>query len=447
MRLIFVLAVFASTALAFPAEWPDLVDPSDLALVLNEEDFEDYLDAWFEIQQKKNANVTKPDVRSGCTLRVNGDLGQPQPVYIHRNNYLAPNGNSGQIRLNGGEQVIIACPGSGRTIAHPRITRSVNTATATCASGTQVSGSGWLNGNGEFRQLTCSGHSMHDAVRTNDRCFNNNIVIRVGYTVNNVFYPLYWSCFDQRRLEVLYVWYDQRPSNGVHQTGVDRPSWMAGSFFPGVNVNNRYTQAQQKTTIAGYVGSNLANKYITNTQFLARGHLAAKSDYVYATGQRATFYFINCAPQWQPFNAGNWNRLEINLRNRIARAGYNTVIYTGTFGVAQLRNANNRLVDIYLHRENNNEQIPVPLYFYKVAYDASRRIGTAFIGINNPHLTLAEARALQFCTDRCRNNNAFSWIGWQPDRVDIGYSFCCTIADFRRTIGHLPSFTVNGLLT
>ena len=71
-----------------------------------------------------------------------------------------------------------------------------------------------------------------------------------------------------------------------------------------------YTQAQQKITIANVVGSNLADKYVTNTQYLARGHLAAKTDFIYATGQRASFYFINVAPQWQLFNGGNWNLLE-----------------------------------------------------------------------------------------------------------------------------------------
>ncbi|KAA2237611.1 hypothetical protein F0L74_32755, partial [Chitinophaga agrisoli] len=144
----------------------------------------------------------------------------------------------------------------------------------------------------------------------------------------------------------------------------------------------------------------------------------------------------------------NWNRLEQNLRRRIGQAGYHTMVYTGTFRVTQLRNQNNRLVDIFLHRASNGAlQIPVPLYFYKVVHDSSRRLGTAFISINNPYYTQAEARNLQFCTDRCRNNNAFNWVGWQPDRIDLGYSFCCTIADFRRTIPHLPAFNVNGLLT
>lgn len=86
--------------------------------------------------------------------------------------------------------------------------------------------------------------------------------------------------------------------------------FSVNSFYPGVSVNLRYTQVQQKLTIAGYVGDELADKYVTSQQYLARGHLAAKTDFIYATGQRATFYFINAAPQWQPFNNGNWNWLE-----------------------------------------------------------------------------------------------------------------------------------------
>ncbi|XP_063823740.1 uncharacterized protein LOC135073485 [Ostrinia nubilalis] len=443
------LVIFACAVLAVTAMPADLPEPGELALMLNEEDFEDYLDEWLAKEEPNWVNLTLADEqrngRSGCTFRVNGDLGQPQPVYIRRNQLLMPSGNTGQIFVNTGEQIRIACTGSGRTIQHPNINANVAVATATCVSGNTVSGSGWLRANGAFGGLTCSAHAFHEAQNTNDRCFNNHAVIRVGFIVDNVFHTWYRSCFDPVRLEVLYVWYDQTAAYAVHQTGVDRPSWLAGSFFPGIGINNLYTQVQQKARIATIVGQALADRYVTATQFLARGHLAAKSDFPVATAQRATFYFINAAPQWQPFNAGNWNSLEQNLRARIGQANYNTVIYTGTFGVSQLRDASNRLQDIFLHQTGNTRQLPVPLYYYKVAYDAGRRLGTAFISINNPYYTAAEVRSLQFCTDRCRNNNAFSWLRWQPDRIDIGYSFCCTIADFRRVITHIPNWTVVGL--
>ncbi|XP_061378948.1 uncharacterized protein LOC116766363 [Danaus plexippus] len=440
-RFVLLLSAMTIAVIAHPTR---MVPPSEMALILGEEEFEDYLDKYLAIEQKNWINATSSP-RSGCTLRVNGDFGQPQPVYINRrtNNYLAASGNSGQIRLGGGEEVIVSCP-NNQAIRHPNIVSTVHTATARCVSNNLFSGAGWLNGNRAFGQLTCAGHAFYQAQQTSTRCFNNGVVIRVGFSVNNRFYPLYQSCYNQNRMEVLYVWYNQNANNAVHQNGVGRPSWLAGGFFPGVNINNLYTQASQKRAIARLVGNALADKYVTNNQFLARGHLAAKSDYVFATGQRATFFFINAAPQWQPFNAGNWNNLELNLRARIGRAGYNTVIYSGTFGVTQLRNSNGKMVNIFL----DNNRVPVPQYFYKVVYDQSRRRGTAFVSINNPHYTLAEARNLQFCTDRCRNNNAFSWINWRPDRLDLGYSFCCTISDFRRVIGHIPNFDVsNGLLS
>ncbi|XP_049864933.1 uncharacterized protein LOC126366063 [Pectinophora gossypiella] len=442
LTTLLVGVVTVMSVVAMPAEMPE---PGELALLLSEEEFDDYLDKWIELEQERYGNATSLlQARNGCQLRVNGNLGQPQPVYIHNRNYPVPRGNTGIIHLNTGEAITIACTGSGRAIRHPQISsNNIQTATAQCVSGALVSGPGWLNGNGAFGGLTCDGHAFHIAEFTDQRCFNNFRVIRVGFVVNNVFYPKYFSCFNPNRLEVLYTWATQNPSHAVHQTGVDRPSWLAGSFFPGVNINNLYTQNHQRNSIAQLVGSvELANRYVTSTQFLARGHLVAKSDMIFATGQRSTFYFINAAPQWQPFNAGNWNWLEQNLRARIGAAGYHTTVYTGTWGVTQLRNQAGRLVNIFL----NNNQLPVPLYFYKVVYDASRRQGTAFVSINNPHYTLAEVRALTFCTDRCRNNNAFNWLRWQPDRIDIGYSFCCDVNEFRRTIPHLPAFTVNGLL-
>ncbi|XP_045459781.1 uncharacterized protein LOC123670324 [Melitaea cinxia] len=441
-RIILAITIATLCVSAIPKNLPH---PQEFAFTLGEEEFEDYLDKWLEIEEQNwiNSTLAAETRNSRCTFRVNGDFRRPHPVFIHRsrNTFLAPTGNSGQVRLNGNEEIIVSCPGSNRSIRHPNIISTVHTANARCVNNAVISGAGWLNGNRNFRDLTCSSHPYYIAERTNQRCFNNNIVIRVGFNINNVFHTIYRSCYNQNRMEVLYVWHDQNPTNAVHQTGVPRPSWLAGNFFPGVNINTAYTQNSQRTVIGNLVGSNIVGRYITNTQFLTRGHLTAKSDHVFEPNQRSTFFFINAAPQWQPFNAGNWNNLEQNLRRRIAAAGYNAVLYTGTFGVTQLRNSNNRLVDIYLA---SNNRVPVPQYFYKVAYDASRRRGTAFISINNPYYTLAEARRLQFCTDRCRNNNAFNWINWQPDRVDIGYSFCCTIADFRRRIGHIPNFDASG---
>lgn len=81
----------------------------------------------------------------------------------------------------------------------------------------------------------------------------------------------------------------------------------AGTFYPGVDINNLYAKIQQTQRIIQLTGK---DTYVNSTKYLTRGHLAAKTDFVFATGQQASFYYINAAPQWNPINAGNWNRLE-----------------------------------------------------------------------------------------------------------------------------------------
>lgn len=62
-RLVLVLAALAAAAVALPAQLPE---PGDLALVLNEDDWDDYLDAWLAIEQQgwTSANITSQTARN-----------------------------------------------------------------------------------------------------------------------------------------------------------------------------------------------------------------------------------------------------------------------------------------------------------------------------------------------------------------------------------------------
>lgn len=61
-RFAFVLAALVVAVTCFPSEIPA---PGELALVFNEEDFEDYLDAWLELEEPKWANASQAQPRSG----------------------------------------------------------------------------------------------------------------------------------------------------------------------------------------------------------------------------------------------------------------------------------------------------------------------------------------------------------------------------------------------
>lgn len=63
MRIVLVVTALLAAAAALPTDIPE---PGQLALVLGEEEFEDYLDAWLELEQSKSANSSyTTEARSG----------------------------------------------------------------------------------------------------------------------------------------------------------------------------------------------------------------------------------------------------------------------------------------------------------------------------------------------------------------------------------------------
>lgn len=62
LRFALLLTAFVAAVWSLPAEMPE---PGELALVLNEDDFEDYLDSWLAVEEKKWGNVSSSSPRSG----------------------------------------------------------------------------------------------------------------------------------------------------------------------------------------------------------------------------------------------------------------------------------------------------------------------------------------------------------------------------------------------
>lgn len=381
-----------------------------------------------------------------CKLNSRDDFHEPLPIVLRNGNLLEPDEASGNVILEYGDMLTLSCEGAGN-LYHPNSKVPLSTATLTCESEDLFTNNDWLESPSRFSQFRCVMPPNYFSKRSNRSCFEGNVIFEVGYNIQNNFYPVYESCFNEGTLNVLYSKYTQKSFNSVFETRVDRPFFIANDVYRKNPVETLFSPRGQKAAVGQLVGS-MIDTYINDKNFLSRGHLAAKTDFVFAFGQRASFHYVNCAPQWYGFNSGNWNTLEVELRNRIHSAGYDTIIYTGTYGVSSLKDHYGRSVDIYLYSdENNNPVIPIPMYYYKVVYDPSLGVGTAFVGINNPHYTLDEAKEFFFCTDVCRGNRDFSWLPWKPDNPTAGFSFCCTVPDFRRTVHHLPQFEVRGLLT
>jgi hypothetical protein len=380
-----------------------------------------------------------------CKLNTRQDFREPLPVLIRSGRILEPTDGDGNIVFEFGDMLTLSCEGAGNII-HPLAKKQVSTATVSCIGGDTFGNNEWLNGPARFMSFQCPYSPNHLSQLTNQTCYEGNPLIEVGYKIQNQFYPVYETCFNEGTLTPIYSRYTQKSYNALFQTRVDRPFFIDNHNYGYVPVESLFSPPGQKAGVAQLVGP-MIDTYIHETEMLSRGHLAAKTDFVFAFTERATFHYVNCAPQWTGFNGGNWNKLEVDLRNHIHAMGYDTIIYTGTYGVTQLFNQFGRRVDIYLTTdENNNPVIPVPQYFYKVVYEPSTKRGIAFVGINNPYYSLTEAQEMFFCKDMCRGNPAFSWLSWHPDNPSEGYTFCCSIPDFRSTIQHLPPFEVKNVL-
>lgn len=172
--------------------------------------------------------------------------------------------------------------------------------------------------------------------------------------------------------------------------------------------------------------------------FLSRGHLAARTDFIYGIHQQASFYFLNAAPQWQTFNGGNWNILEEKLKSYIDRKNLNVEIYTGTYGVLQYKDVDGVSRQIFLSSKGDSpkeQKIPVPKIYYKVVIDRNQRTGIAFIGVNDPYASEEEIQKNYIYCDNIIDK--VSYIPWK-DNIRMGKMYACEIKEFSKYVKVLP---------
>lgn len=380
-------------------------------------------------------------------MSTNGDLGEPQPLLLKPNGtdydaFYLPGDTTGAIAFSQGDIVNLACPGSALLVNST--STGLDIAPATCISGTTFAIDGQ---NVSFTLLTCSSYPYHTAQYSGNTCANNNREIEVGFIVGSRFLLNMLICFDDVNQNTLYSWFNLTKTIGGYQSGFPRPSFIQGSFYSTTTaVNTLYTRATQRVTINNLIGlAENSTKYIhaTNNNYMARGHLTAKADYVFGAQHRLTFHFVNIAPQWQNFNGGNWNYLEQDVRSFASNNNLDLIVYTGTYGVTTLpHETTGEDVPLYLYVDsNNNRGLPVPQVYWKFVYDPLTKAGIVFIGVNNPYHEDKSKNLL--CTDV---TDDISWLTWKKDDQDAGYSYGCSVDEFKNIVSYFPDLEVTSLL-
>lgn len=353
----------------------------------------------------------------------------------------APFDTVGNVVITGAEVALLACPGGFLTLNG--VSTGLETAEATCASGSS------FNVNGQVvpvSGIACSRYPFHTARYTGNSCLGAYKEIEVGWEIGANFIRQLTICFDDVGQNSLYTLFDMPAGIGGYQSGFPRPGFIQDDFYNvgGSSVDSLYSRSAQTATINSLLGLSSGDTtwiHPTNDYFLSRGHLAAKADFVYGNQHRATFHFVNVAPQWQTNNGGNWNTLEMNVRSMASARGLNLLVWTGTHGVSKLpHSVTGEPTELYLYVDaNNNRGLPVPEWYWKVVYDPATREGVALLTLNNPYQDTFD----QICTNVC---DQITWLTWQPTDQKLGYSYCCNVAEFLTVVPEMEAIEVVGLL-
>lgn len=296
---------------------------------------------------------------------------------------------------------------------------------------------------------------------SNKKCANGNgYYIDIGYELDKIgnFLPLITTCYSNETGNTFYakhIMYSEvikckylliECFAGLFKQFVlvasktqHRPSFNVAGLGSKISPNVAYKRAFQKGIFNKLLrNTSLTERYITNTSYLSRGHLAPDSDFIFASMQFTTYFYINTNPQWQSVNGGNWRRLESLVRYHSMHYKDRITIYTGSYGILQLKDMFNKLIDIYMLPNN---LLPVPKYFWKILHNPVKQEGIVFVNLNNPFASNDKNDI--FCHDICKES------GWQKTKFNAtksGLLFCCDYVEFAKIVQTIPKLNVANIM-
>lgn len=218
------------------------------------------------------------------------------------NDFYTPSQN-GKLNFNTGDKVLLACTGESNSIV---VGKKEQEKIVQCVGG-NIFSSKSDNLEKPFKEFKCLDYPDSTARKTGKQCLGKYTEIEIGFKPSIGFVSIMTTCLDEAKRDTLYSVYTLSGGIGGQQVKVPRPDegFREGDFYPGLypTPNALYSKKSQLNAVAKLLRSeDLANKYVKLNDdyfFMSRGHLTAKADYLYGSQQRATFYMVNVAPQWQ----------------------------------------------------------------------------------------------------------------------------------------------------
>lgn len=216
-------------------------------------------------------------------------------------------------------------------------------------------------------------------------------------------------------------------SDNVKQS--KRPSFKVNEIPKQAKVEFSYRKDSQVARFTALLGRR--QNFFTTKSFLARGHLAPDADFIFSSGQFATYFYVNVHPQFQVINSGNWIRVENMTRKIAAELKEDLFVCTGAYEILQIPNDIGDLVALYL---SDNQLIQIPKWTWKIIRSKKRDSAIVFITLNDPFANRNEID--EFCPNVCKEAGILTRDTFEV--IAKGYTFCCNLTDFRKNVNTVP---------
>ncbi|KAF7279605.1 hypothetical protein GWI33_007000 [Rhynchophorus ferrugineus] len=371
----------------------------------------------------------------GCRRLYTNDTHLPVPFYQDGSRYNLAELHNGYLNLFQNQQVLFICPGAKNYLKIANQTCDYFKANATCVASNKLK----ITGNQfNINDMFCTKSVRADVKETRRRC-NSGYIYEIGYNVTaRNWIPLIKICHVNTTGNTLYTSHMLGTAMLNVSTKITRISFSLAGFNTNIPVSISYNKAVQRIRFGSQLRSpSLGQKYVNNTSYLARGHLTPHADFSMASSQVSTYYYLNTAPTWQSLNAGNWKSVEYTVR-KLAKQHGNLHVITGTFGTLKYPDIMDNPTEIYL----TGNEIPVPKYIWKIAYEPVKLKAIVFVMLNDPFI-INNNKYSHFCSDVCRDNG-FSNTGWRENAK--GLVWCCSYDEFEQIVKYRLNLNVRDTL-
>lgn len=379
-----------------------------------------------------------PTVRSeGCRVSLTAlSLRPPLLLRPDASSFAMPNAN-GVVSFRPGDSLVLACPGEGNRLLVGHNSTGTSQMCAECVGG-QLLVRGLGSSATEPGAWRCRHWAQRAAeVQRTRRCGASarGTRVRLGFRFRSAFLETVGVCFDLEALTPLYATHTLVSAIAGKRPGGERAEFRTGQLYGVVSPRRQYDL--QNSTL-----SQLLGEPWNRNDSLTRGHLASRGSFVFWPQKRATFFYVNAAPQWQSINAGAWAAVERSARNLAAVRGVDMMVVTGVSGVASLNDASGIPTPLYLYVKGPNRKMPVPAVFWKVLYDPRSGEAAAIVVKNAPYQwSPLHTSELRVCQGSCAS---LRWL--QLPRNFKSLVSCCSVDALRRRINDAPVLDVRGLL-